>query len=720
MNLEHIRTNLEEAERLVRYRKLKEAETLVKEVLDSSIQKDYVLGNIRANILLGTIYNIKGRYSNDQSFYPIAIKYLKAASKINAQNQEFPAIKILLELGHIYLNQKKFTEAEKNFNKALQLSKSGFIEGQILGKVAMSQLYFHQNDFDHALKFILDAKEDITESPDEGLFLEIFSQLILVYLRRRQLSELSHLSSMVLETSQQIGDIEREILALNSTAIVHGARSEHKLAVEYFLEALNKSETIGYRQGIVYCLINTATIYANLFNHDEALERYERALKDFEDILDSNTQTIIINNIGNIYYELEQPLAAKEQFEKALKLTKSVSYVEMIPHILAQLSRAYVAIEDYERACHYAEEADKQIEKVGALAGRQINLINLGNIYHHRGNDSKAIEYIKKGIEASRSSNDDVSEIRGYGIIAKIYEKQEDFKKAYEYQVKYADAQKIFAKEQRIRQTIDLEIKYSLEEKEKAIALLTKQNQMQATIIEQSKKITEKNEELTQANEDLKQFAYVASHDLKEPLRMIGSYTKLLERQYRHELEGAEMYFKFIDDGVNRMKTLLDDLLRYATIGKTIDIEEVDMNEVLDNVTTNLTVAIQESNATVEVPTLPTILSNRSLLSQLLQNLISNALKFRNANRPPIVKIDIEENEENYIFSVKDNGIGIADEHQHRIFEIFQRLHKRTQYEGTGIGLSICQKIVNKLGGKIWLKSKITIGTTFFFTIPKR
>ena len=225
--------------------------------------------------------------------------------------------------------------------------------------------------------------------------------------------------------------------------------------------------------------------------------------------------------------------------------------------------------------------------------------------------------------------------------------------------------------------------------------------------------------ELERSNKELEQFAYVTSHDLKEPLRMVSSFTQLLEKRYRGSLDqDADEFIEYIVDGVNRMHQLLDDLLEYSRIKKgPKKYVRVDLEEVLDECYNNLKVAIQESNAVIDSDPLPVVVANRTQMIQLFQNLISNAIKFR-SKKTPIIHITAHNNEDKHIFSVNDNGIGIDLKYQEQIFKVFQRLHSIKEYDGTGIGLSLIKKIVQHHNGNIWVKSEIGKGSTFFFTLP--
>jgi PAS domain S-box-containing protein len=231
--------------------------------------------------------------------------------------------------------------------------------------------------------------------------------------------------------------------------------------------------------------------------------------------------------------------------------------------------------------------------------------------------------------------------------------------------------------------------------------------------------LVKKADELARSNRDLEQFAYVASHDLQEPLRMVASYAQLLAERYRGKLdENADKYIGYTVEGALRMQTLVRDLLAFSRAGRNHpNFRTTDCNAVVDEAIQNLRSAIDESGAVITHGKLPVIAADPSQLSQVLQNLIGNAIKFR-GKEPPAISVTVEKCGPEWQFAVTDNGIGIAPEHQQVIFAVFQRLHTRAEYPGNGIGLSICKKIVEHHGGKIWVESQLGAGCTLKFTLP--
>lgn len=250
-------------------------------------------------------------------------------------------------------------------------------------------------------------------------------------------------------------------------------------------------------------------------------------------------------------------------------------------------------------------------------------------------------------------------------------------------------------------------------------ARLQAQNDLKALNEDLERRVEERTGELRRSNKELEQFAYIASHDLQEPLRMVVSYLQLIERRYSSKLDAEGLQFmKFAVDGGQRMQTLIHDLLSYSRVHThKRPFEAVDLNATMQAVSANLKVAVAESGATITTDVLPTVFGDSTQLAQLLQNLLSNGIKFRGKDALRI-HVSAERTGHEWRVSVQDNGIGIAPEYFERIFVIFQRLHSRDEYPGTGIGLAVCQRIVERHGGRIWVESRPGHGSKFSFTIP--
>jgi light-regulated signal transduction histidine kinase (bacteriophytochrome) len=240
-----------------------------------------------------------------------------------------------------------------------------------------------------------------------------------------------------------------------------------------------------------------------------------------------------------------------------------------------------------------------------------------------------------------------------------------------------------------------------------------------SAIKEAEERLREKMEELSRSNKDLELFSYSVSHDLQEPLRTVSNFAQLLAKRYKGKLDqDADEFIGFVTDGTQRMQRMINDMLAFSRVGtKGKPFEPTDLGKVIAEVLENLRGSIDDSKAVVTHDPLPTVKADWSQVSLLFQNLIGNAIKFRGKD-PPKIQVTCEKKEKEYVLTVKDNGIGIDPKDFGRLFVIFQRLHSASEYPGTGMGLAICKRIVERHGGKIWVESEPGKGTAFYFTLP--
>ncbi|MEM9920732.1 MAG: tetratricopeptide repeat protein [Bacteroidota bacterium] len=717
---------IEESSVYYAQRQLDKALTLAEQALAIAEQSEDIGARVASKLLIGQIHTTSGKYLGQVEKFQLALRHLQEANMLHdLPSGKRVGIDIQIALGEVYENKRDFQNAAKYYQRSLEHSQyNDDVAGIIRSLCKLCQLDVQRNEFGEAIARVEEGLAFLKtqdESTDEVLLAQIYNQLASIHLKRQEYSRILEYSEPLLRMSRSINDIELELNALNNMAIYYGFASDYKSSMQYLLEALDKSKNINFRKLTAQYLINMGTIYASLFNYEEAIEKYQTALDDYEDVLEDNSLVILYNNIGNIHSNNNLSDEAEPYFQKALDLAEKSQYKEMIAHSIAQLSRTEVARGRIDESFELAQKARQMMDELGDVNGRQINLSNLSRIYYHRKEYPLAIKFASSCIVTSKRMKDDTNELRAYQLLADIYKDMGDFAKALQYQMAYSKKHEQFAGLQMHRQVIDMEIKYAIREKQQKIEQLTKENKYQSLLLEQSDQITKQNSQLLQANEELRQFAYVASHDLKEPLRMIGSYTQLIHRLHGSSFnEDSNQYFAYVKEGVIRMNNLLDALLKYATIGKTEeDMEMMQLNDAVDIAIINLRVRIEETEAEIERVDLPAVRSSQSLLIQLFQNLLSNAIKFHKPNLKPVIKINCEEKQEEFVISIKDNGIGIDPDFQERIFVIFQRLHTRNKYEGTGIGLAICQKIIQRLNGRIWISSKENEGATFFVALPK-
>jgi signal transduction histidine kinase/uncharacterized protein HemY len=718
---------LDDSRRYYQGRQLKKAlnsAQIALEFWDGDSSKDTRL--VIAYLLLANIYNTNGKYQNEPSFLSKALYHLEQAKQFNGDNPSpETTAEILIVEGKIQLNSKNYEASKQRFEEALRLAHK-HEQFRLLAKAysGLGQLALAQNNPNDTLSMAAQIEgilNDITSNAQTQIRAEMLQLYSQAYILKQEYSRSLEKSQELLRVSRQLGDAEKEVVALRNIAVVCGVKSNYKIGMQYFLEALDKCEAIGYREMNVHIQINIGTLYAHLYNYDEAIKRYEIVLHQHSDVIDSKTMTVVFNNLGNIYLTSEKPETAFDFFEKANQLAKEHGYHDLMAYSLAQLSRTKIALKQFDAAVVDANTAQKMFDDMGLINGKQINFLNLCRIAFEEKRYQDAYELAMQAIEIAKQIKDDTTEIKAFKLLASIFKNQGDFQRALDYQERYAKIQEEFAKEQRSRHNLDMEIRHAIREKQKEIELLTKENEYQSQLIDKSEQITRQNQELLRVNDDLRQFAYIASHDLKEPLRMIGSFTQVIEKIAQPYLkEEDKEYFQYVSEGVTRMNNLLDGLLRYSTVNQSQEeLTDVQLTDVINLSMANLKIRIVETNAVIQCGELPVLKGTQHLLVQLFQNLISNAIKFVKPGTTPFIYITAIETANSKIINVTDNGIGISSQNQAKIFEIFKRLHHQSEYEGTGIGLAICQKIAKRLGGAITVKSELGMGATFSLVLPK-
>ncbi len=677
---------------------------------------------VQGLLLLGKIFQVKSEYSGKKNYGVSAIDYLFDSLKLNEKVNNLPLkIEALIAIGDAYLSQNKTTEVLHKFKEAIA-------EAEILGDQkyfikcwnAFSRYHNKKYEFQSALLYAEKALSAAKELGEVPLLIESYRSLGLVYSRQHVFTKILPIYEVVLKFSKETGDIESEVIALNNLAIAYASKSEFKLALENFLASLEKGQEVNFHPNSSRCLVNIGAIFTQLENYEVAIGHYEKVLNEYQEVISLNTKAVLMINMGEIYMKQNKNEEAFATFRKCLEFAKSENYKEfscLANHHLCEIS---FNSKEYEQALQYGMDAKNQYDDLGNINGRGNNLIALSKCYLKLNRSQDAIHFAEKGIRFAQEHDDRMGLSDGYKVLSEIYKELGDLESAFDCLHRYTELRDFIFEKKSNQALIDMEIKYETREKEKEIDLLKSVNRYQSLLLEKREQFETQNKQLVQANEELKQFTYAVSHDLREPIRMIESYTQILERGYGETWDKDQReFFDFIADGAQRMRLLLNDLLEFATIGgNSARLEVVEIEKVVEHIKQDLKLKIEESQAKVVCKSLPTLVSQSNLLRLVLQNLISNAIKFRD-KEDPIVTITGEESDKMYSISVSDNGIGIASEHQKNIFKIFQRIHAKGQYEGTGIGLALCKKIVQLMNGEISLNSEPGNGTTFTITIPK-
>ena len=541
------------------------------------------------------------------------------------------------------------------------------------------------------------------------------------YLKGEQTERAEAQARRLLDWSRLSQDPEYELIALQTLAVISSKREDFENAMGFLFDALEKAEALGHVRHVAQAQINLGTLHAHLHNFEEAIRRYEFVLQQFDHQLEPHTRAILQNNLGSLRLQEEQPQEAAEWFCKAWELAQEAKLNDLLPFLAAQRCRAEIECHRWEEAQDWADRCEAHLSLGGGQCpGRSIHLLNLACLHLHRKQLEEALRLAKAGLAAARENHDEPSQKRAHQLLSRIYELKEDFPSALDHYKQLSHLQAATLKRQRENRCRELTIRQSIRDKQKEIERLTRENQFHRLMLEKNEQLAKQNEELSAANNELRQFAYIVSHDLKEPLRMIASCTQLIERQAKPLLDEQFLtFFQYISEGVQRMNALLDALLRYATVSNSeMEVAEVDLHGVLRQCLLNLKVSMERHNAQVEAGPLPVVRGNALFLGLVFQNLLENAFQFRHPERPPRVYIHSRFWAGEYLIFVQDNGAGIPEEHRERIFGFFKRLHHYGEKEGMGMGLSICQKIIHRHGGRIWVDQSSPEGTTIAFALP--
>ncbi len=532
------------------------------------------------------------------------------------------------------------------------------------------------------------------------------------------------------------------------------AIGDYEQSYVYLLAALHKLETLKDSTGMVPIYYEIGSNYFFQENFSEALKNYKIALSlpknpKKEDYFKYDCY----GAIGSTYARKEQIDSALVYNQKSLAMAEKLGYEIGIAHAKLNLAEDYISLKQHDKALAFYKQTLEISEQTNYIYGKIGCLTGMGTLYSKLSQHSKAISSLTEALAIAQENKVLQKDI--YVAIADAYAKCGRTGEAFEYQKKFINLKDSLMDNQLHNRMKVLKINYEIQksEREKEILMLKNEAEvhaLQTTLLggvgvllflllalgfsrnkvqkNANKMLAQKNEEISSqnnrlaiSNRDLAQFAFITSHDLKEPLRMIGGYSSLLNRRYKDVLDkDGQEFLGYISEAVDRMYNLLSDILNYSRINNEQETQyrKIDMEKLISELKQNLKATIEENNVELRIGELPNIQGNATQIYQLFQNLVSNAIKFKNSDTPKVF-IKCESNETDYIFSVKDNGIGINKEYWENIFIPFKRLHSRAQYEGTGVGLSICQKVMEKHKGKIWIDSEPGLGTTFYFSFPK-
>ncbi len=634
----------------------------------------------------------------------------------------------------------------------LALNKAQNVQDKFLVCRSIGYFYEDNNNIRTALNYYEQAaeKESLLNPTEKA---NIFIDMAIANRKLGNYQKARDYYAKTLEVASASNDVEMVEYSYDGIGNIYYLVGDYNKAIEYTLKSLHSAEQRQFTDGILQTLKNLSQIYLIAKHSDLALQNIQKAYQ-IALPLKNNEELIAISVIhGNILSEIQQYPQAILKIEEALNLALNEKINTTILNAYLSGGDIYIKQQQYEKAKQYFDIALKHKQQLSPLNLTKL-YYELGKINSSYQNYALADVFFKKSLAIAEEYKFVIYLQKNSTALSNVNKALKKHDLAFLYLEKaniYNDS--IFSQE-KVAKTAELLFKYNLEKSEKDVAELklreskfmlisggslfvlmllfllylnwikSKNNQ---SLRLKNKEIKQQNKKLAESNEILRQFAFAAAHDLKEPLRNIGSFASLIQRRFTADLpEDMKRYLGFMSSGVNRMYSLLEDLLAFSTLitsDETIEtITELNSIETaVKNVVTQISATIEDSKAQIScAENLPLVPMSELHLKQILQNLITNSIKFVENDVIPIITINAQETNEMLQITIKDNGIGIDKQYSDKIFLLFQRLHKEeNRYGGTGVGLTICKNIVDKYNGKIWFDSEPNEGTTFHLTIPR-
>jgi signal transduction histidine kinase len=660
-------------------------------------------GVVKIYLQIGLAYFEREEYQKEIEVLSLALDLLRNKP---ASVEKF---ELYFELAHANQKLNKFEESLELFYKYIE-SDTAFIKlekkSEAISRIAT--IYQNLGDYELAYDYQLKAMQ-IQESMNDtlGIGKSLYEIGTIFFYQESYIQALEQYRKAlsVFETKQDKKSIYASLAALGSTYENLGMLDK---ALDYNLRSLGLAEELEYKAGKAYALTNVASVFLVQEEYEQAKNYLTRSLTLKKELNDRWGQIGTYRTIAQMYIQSGFPEEALAPLNEGFAISKEIGSRTRIVELLDLYAQAYQKMNEFEESSNYLRSyIDLRDSLINETTVREMG--NQKKRYDVQKRENK-IHQLKMENELLEKGNE-IDTLYGYiwtatAIFLAIV------------LILIVNRYRVQKHSNELLSEKNKEIFNKNNELQHVNGLLNQTNQL---LEEKNIQINHQNKKLEESNEDLRNFATVASHDLKEPLRMINSYTKILNKRYNSLFdEGAKEFMGYIVDGVSRMEGLLNGLLDYSRVSISEGNTKVlNTQDIVDLALGNLRFAVDDKNATVKINArkLPQIKGNHVQLIQLFQNLIGNGIKFQGKAKPEIT-IDCRKKRGFFLFTVKDNGIGISETDKDKIFEMFRRLHNKDEYEGTGIGLATCKKIVERHGGEIWVESEPGHGSTFFFTLP--
>ena len=481
--------------------------------------------------------------------------------------------------------------------------------------------------------------------------------------------------SKALNIFKNLGISRGIVSASSNLGVVFNLQADYAKGLKYFLTALQMAEEIGNESLTANCCINVGLALEAQGKWEKALEYHAEGLEHYRAVKDRAGMAYAYNNSANIHKKKSKLQEALNYYTRSVEIREALNDNYGMAHSYRNIGEIYCELQQYDKALDYLFRALDIQEVIDDREGEAETLRNISRVYLNKEKVQFAMSAARRSLAVAKEIGAKLLVQEAYKCLSDAHVAAGNYRKAYQHYVNCVQIRDVLFNEERTKALASIQSKYEAEKKDREIA------------------------HLNHMNEELRLFASKASHDLKEPLRMINAYSHRIAKRYGEHFDDDEREsMEIIQNATKRMDAMLSDLLKYAVAGiQSDDIKEVNLNDTLLIVKNQLKLRIKETQAQVVVGALPSIRGSSTSMIQLFQNIISNALKFR-SEETPVIEITSEEREDHYLLAIRDNGIGIARKQQKYVFDIFHRIHPREKYEGTGIGLATCKKIIETLG----------------------
>ena len=676
------------------------------DALQKSFQLKYKKGTAEAYYQLATIERKANQYEKARVLYERARGVFEEIKDMDG------ATLSMRKIGYMYSKEGEYSKALEYYFAATKISEESNLKPKTAKlKSAIAGVYRLKGDYDKALKYAFDALRIQEEIKDEKAMTFTLDRIGVIYRLQMEYDEALSYYVKALDIRERLKGISKSDLAYSNMIIgdIYLQKENFEKAKNYHTRSLEIYTAAEDKEGIGYAYANLGKIENQNLNNKEALNYYKKACEIFEDINHKRGSLSTLHNITELYQKRNDNKNAELNALELLSLAKDLGSKSHIVNAYEMLYNIKNDQKLYKEALFYYENFISDRDSLwNHEKSKEIAMIEsqFHNEAQERENELLKFKNAENQAVISKQKMMGVMLMIGLILLAAIASLL--FKR---YQTKQQANDELYQKNQEISQ--------------KKEALQIAQKKLNVVNESLERKVSQRTAALKASNEELEKFAYLASHDLKHPLRNITGFSQLLQRDLKKKGvldNNNEEYLDMIINGTKYMNNLIEDILEFSRFTMSNDnyFESISFCRIVEEAKNNLNLSIKESGATIICMNLPKqIVVIKIKMIQLVQNLISNAIKFRNKDQPLKITIMIEERSDEWLFSVSDNGIGIEKEYHELIFQLFKQIHNKQMYGGSGMGLAICHKISEQHKGKIWVESELGKGSTFYVTINK-